>query len=73
METCEIISEGLMYVVGKPSIYDILLKQNNCRKAGKDFEPGYPGGQVFLTKQKNNTTVMTKIDQNHLLWPITRK
>ena len=38
-----------MYVIGQPSTYDPLLAQKRLRKAGKDFEPGYPGGSVYFT------------------------
>ena len=38
-----------LYVIGDPNTYDPLLLRKKLRKAGKDFKPGYAGGQVFLT------------------------
>ena len=40
---------GRMYVIGDPATYDPLLAKKRLRKAGKDFEPGYPGGSVYFT------------------------
>jgi hypothetical protein len=38
-----------MFVIGRPSTYDPLLAKKRLRKAGKDFEPGYPGGRVYFS------------------------
>jgi hypothetical protein len=38
-----------MYVVGHPATYDPLLAKKRLVKAGREFEPGYPGGSVYFT------------------------
>lgn len=43
------IMRGPMYVVGDPGTYDPLLAKKRLVKAGKDFEPGYPGGSVYFS------------------------